>query len=1091
MTDARYIAALLIFLLASCGQGGDRFDAPPASRTGVDFANTLQESNELNILDYLYFYNGGGVAVGDINGDGLPDIYFSGNQVKNRLYLNEGGMRFRDITESAGVGGNSTWNTGAVMADVNADGLLDIYVCAVVGINGFTGHNELFINNGDNTFTESAGKYGLDFDTFSSNAAFFDYDGDGDLDMYLLNHAVHTQDSYGKAQLRYERNYDTGDKLLRNDNGRFTEVSEEAGIFGGINGYGLGLAVSDFNQDGLPDLYIGNDFHEDDYFYLNNGDGTFTESLRAYFGHTSRFSMGSDVADINNDGRPDLISLDMLPEDEVPLKSSEGDDKLQTQQMRTEEYGYYYQFTRNMLYVNQPDGRFLETALMSGVAATDWSWSALFADYDLDGYQDLFISNGIPKRPNDLDFVRFISNEQISNKMDNTRLVDQKALDMMPSGAVHNYIYQGGGDLQFTDRTQAWIGLDTTLSGATATADLDNDGDLDLVISNINGEATLLVNQSQGENHYLKLRLEFSAANPYGIGTKAYAYSNGEVRYRELYPVRGFQASSEPLLHFGFPKGARLDSLRVVWPDNRYQTLRQPGLDQTLTLRPEATRPYRDPAKKGTGQPVFRKVAGNLGLNYAHLEDRYTDFNREKLLPYSLADRGPALAAGDLDGDGREDLFLGGSKRIPPKIFLQRDTTYAEAARAGSGWTGILQDSVQENIDAAIADFSGDGRNDLIVLNGGADYFGSSEFLLNGYYRRDADGFLRQSLPEDFANASVVRPYDVDGDGDLDLFVGNQSETGVFGKRPESFLLINEEGHFSPAPEFEGKQLGMVTDAVWSDFNGDGQSDLIVVGEWMAPRFFANRQGRLVEEAVTAPAGLWQDIAPFDMDGDGDLDYALGNWGSNSKFTASAASPMRLYLGDLDDSGATDPVVATAKKGRYYPLAGLDELASQMVFLRKKYPNYKDFAGKTLEEIFPEEQLEKAEILEVSELRSGFLRNEGGRFEFVAFPLVMQVAPIMEFLSFDFDGDGQEELLAAGNYFGVKPYQGRLDSFPGALIGGENKILLANSSGLDLIHKSVRHLEIIRMGQTPYLLVVFNNAPAAVYEMTNTKIAYP
>ncbi|MDC6352855.1 MULTISPECIES: VCBS repeat-containing protein [unclassified Robiginitalea] len=1082
------ILACIGIILASCQDGGNQFAAPPASDTGIDFVNRLQESNELNILDYLYFYNGGGVAVGDINGDDLPDIYFSGNQVPNRLYLNEGDMKFRDITESAGVAGNSTWNTGVVMADVNADGLLDIYVCAVVGINGFSGHNELFINNGDNTFTERASEYGLDFDTFSSNAAFFDYDGDGDLDMYLLNHAVHTQDSYGKASLRYQRNYDTGDKLMRNDNGRFTEVSEAAGIYGGINGYGLGLAVSDFNQDGYPDLYVGNDFHEDDYFYLNNGDGTFTESLRAYFGHTSRFSMGSDVADINNDGRPDLISLDMLPEDEVPLKSSEGDDKWQTQQLRTEDFGYYYQFTRNMLYVNQPDGRFMETALMSGVAATDWSWSALFADYDLDGHQDLFISNGIPKRPNDLDFVRFISNEQISSKMDNTRLVDQKALDMMPSGNVHNYIFQGGSDLRFTDRSGDWIGRDTTLSGATATADLDNDGDLDLVISNINQEATVLVNRGRGDNHFLKLRLQYEASNPFGIGTKALAYSGGTVRYRELFPVRGFQASSEPVIHFGFPAGTRVDSLQIVWPDNTFQTLLQPGLDQTLTVRPEQVRPYRYDSSpdRQPQQTLFRRVAGNLGLDFTHREDRYTDFNREKLLPYSLADRGPAVAAGDLDGDGREDIYFGGSKREPARVYLQRDTAFVRSAMPPA-----TRDSVQENIYAVIRDLNGDGANDLVVANGGSDYFGASQYLANTYYTKAGDSLKAQPLPEDFANSSVIRPFDFDQDGDLDLFVGNQSVTGSFGKRPDSHLLLNENGFFNPSPDFDGTGLGMVTDALWTDFNGDGQTDLIVVGEWMAPRFYANRQGRFTEEDASRVTGLWQAIAPFDMDQDGDTDYVLGNWGTNSKFSAPENFPMRLYLSDFDQSGSTDPVIATAREGRYYPLVGLDELASQMVSLRKKYPNYRDFAGRSVEEIFGPEALREAEVLEVSELRSGFLRNENGRFEFVPFAPMLQVAPILELLPHDFDGDGREEILAAGNYFGVKPYQGRLDSFPGALIGGENKILLANRTGLDLMHQSVRRLEVIRMGQKPYLLVVFNDAPAAVYELTNTKIAYP
>ena len=452
----KYCFSLLISLLVlSCtNKEGELFKNPSSKETGVTFTNSLEESDDLNILDYLYFYNGGGVAIGDINNDDLPDIFFSGNRVKNKLYLNKGNLSFEDISASAGIEGESDWNTGVAMGDVNGDGFLDVYVCAVVGINGFEGYNELYINNGDNTFTESAAKYGLDFDSYSSSAAFLDYDLDGDLDIYILNHAVHTQESFGRVDLRYERNYETGDKLMRNDGEKFTDVSEEAGIFGGINGYGLGISVSDFNQDGYPDLYIGNDFHEDDYYYINNGDGTFTESLRKYFGHTSRFSMGSDVADINHDGLPDLLSLDMLPEDEIPLKSSEGDDNIQVQRLRVERFGYHYQFTRNMLYVNQPSGNYLETALLSGIAATDWSWSALFGDYDQDGEQDVFVSNGIPKRPNDLDYIRFVSNEQIQKKLDNTKLVDQQALNLMPSGAINNSVFRGAKGLKFENKSK-------------------------------------------------------------------------------------------------------------------------------------------------------------------------------------------------------------------------------------------------------------------------------------------------------------------------------------------------------------------------------------------------------------------------------------------------------------------------------------------------------------------------------------------------------------------------------------------------------------------------------------------------------------
>lgn len=454
----KYYGLCLILLLVSCKEQepSSLFHLLPSSQSGVDFQNTVVETDSLNILDYLYFYNGGGLAMGDINNDGLPDLYFSSNQQKNHLYLNKGNLKFEDISEKAGVNGNSSWNTGAIMVDVNGDGWLDIYVMAVVGINGFEGHNELFVNNRDNTFTELSAQYGLDLQCYGTSAAFLDYDLDGDLDLYVLNHAVHTQESFGRAQIRNQRNEKTGDRLLRNDGNRFTDVSEEAGIYGGINGYGLGVSVADFNQDGYPDIYVGNDFHEDDYFYLNNGDGTFTESLKTYFGHTSRFSMGNDAADINHDGWPDLISLDMLPEDDAVIKSSEGDDMYQTLKMRTQQYGYHYQYSRNMLFVSDPEKAYSETALLSGIAATDWSWSALFADYDLDGEQDLFISNGIPKRPNNLDYIKFISNDQIQQKLNDGRLVDQKALEMMPSGKVCNYFFKGNKELLFTDVSKAW-----------------------------------------------------------------------------------------------------------------------------------------------------------------------------------------------------------------------------------------------------------------------------------------------------------------------------------------------------------------------------------------------------------------------------------------------------------------------------------------------------------------------------------------------------------------------------------------------------------------------------------------------------------
>lgn len=1065
-------------MVVSCKKGGSLFENPDPQKTGVEFTNTLTTTKDLSILDYLYFYNGGGVSIGDINNDGLPDIFLTGNQVKNKLYLNKGNLKFEDISNSAGVEGNSDWNTGTTMADVNGDGLLDIYVCAVVGINGFDGFNELYINNGDNTFTESASQYGLDFDSYSSNATFFDYDLDGDLDMYLLNHAVHTQNSFGRFDLRYERRYETGDKLLRNDNGKFTDVSEEAGIYGGINGYGLGLAIADFNQDGYPDIYVGNDFHEDDYYYLNNGDGTFTESLKKYFGHTSRFSMGNDVADINNDGRPDFISLDMLPEDEAALKSSEGDDNIQTQKMRIDRFGYHYQFTRNMLFVNQPDGNFMETALMSGIAATDWSWSGLFGDFDQDGHQDIFISNGIPKRPNDLDFIKFVSSDQIKSKIDNTKLVDQQALDLMPSGSVHNYVYKGGEELHFQDMSEKWIAKDTLISGATAMGDLDGDGDLDLVTNNINQPASLYINKTNDKKNYLKLTFNYSTKNRFGIGTKVYAYSNGGLQFKELFPTRGFQASSEPMLHFGYNNITVVDSIKIIWPDKSYQVLQNVAVNQTLTIEPTNTKPFDYNSLHKGNKPLFSLENDNFGLDFTHAEDNYTDFNREKLIPYQISDRGPAFAIGDLNGDGKDDIFFGGSKYEPSQIYVQQDSIFANQQ-----FDGIQKDSILENVSAVIADFNEDGKNDLISTSGGGDFFGKSDPLLDAYYIQQDSAFTSTKLPEYYQNSSVIKPFDFDEDGDLDVFIGGHTITAKFGAPANSYLLENDNRGFKVKKDFEKFSQGMVTDAIWTDFDEDGITDIIIVGEWMSPKFLKQENGSFTEVASLDLKGLWQTIEAFDIDGDGDTDYLLGNWGTNSKFKASKEHPMKLYFNDFDDNGQTETVTAMEKNGNYYPLETLDGLASQMVYLKKKYNTYQSFAGDTMEEIFGEEILDASALLQVNTLKSGYLRNDNGNFVFVPFKSELQVAPIMSFLVNDFDGDGNTEVLVGGNYFGVKPYHGRLDSFPGALIKSEDNILLGNQLGLDFTKKSIRHLKTITLNNQNYLLAVFNNDKVQVYKI--------
>lgn len=1083
------IYTLAFAFLTSCGdKEGELFKNPLPSDTGITFTNTLTETEDLNILDYLYFYNGGGVAVGDINVDGLPDIFFSGNQVKNKLYLNKGNLKFEDITQKAGVAGNSTWNTGAVMGDVNGDGLLDIYVCAVVGINGFNGHNELYINNGDTTFTESAAKYKLDFDSYSSVAAFLDYDLDGDLDIYLLNHAVHTQESYGKSDIRRKRNYETGDKLLRNDQGKFTDVSVEAGIYGGVNGYGLGVAISDFNQDGYPDIYVGNDFHEDDYYYLNNGDGSFTESIKQYFGHTTRFSMGNDVADINHDGWPDIISLDMLPEDEKTLKSSEGADNVQTQKLRTDRFGYHYQFARNMLFLNRPGTSYSEIALLSGISATDWSWSALFGDYNQDGEQDIFISNGIPKRPNDLDYINFVSDQQIKKKINNTKLVDKQALAMMPSGAVHNYIFKGTDNLLFEDKSDSWIVNNTVISGATAMADLDGDGDLDLITNNGNKPASLYINKTNNQANYLRLKFKYHGPNHFGIGTKAYSYHKGKLQYKELYTVRGFQSSSEPILHFGYGKSTKVDSLKIVWPDRSFQLLKNIAVNQTMVIVPKNTEPFDYESLQPKKQPIFKKIENNLGIDFTHVEDNYLDFNRQHLIPYQIADRGPATIIGDLNNDGKADIFFGGSKFNPSKIYLQTDTTYIEKRVPE-----IFKDSITEDVTGVIADFNADGKNDLFIGTGGADFYNKMTPLLDSYYVQKDTLFEKSQLPDYFENASVIKAHDYDGDGDLDLFVGSQMVSNDFGKIPNSYLLNNNTGTFSLVENKELQNVGMITDAIWHDFDDDGNKDLIVVGEWMSPKFFKNNNGKLseIKPLDTKLNGLWQSIIPFDIDQDGDMDYLLGNWGTNNTFHAATKTPLKMYYGDFDKNGSTETIVTINKNGQYYPIEGFASMATQMVSLRKKFTTYKEFAGKPIGQILDKQSLEKTVVFEVNELRSGYLENNKGRYTFVPFQTELQVSPITTFLSYDFDGDGdgdgKEEILTAGNYFGVKPYHGRFGSFTGAMIKDKNNVILGHEIGLDLAQRSARNLNIITLDNEPYLLVTFNNGKAQVYKLT-TKI---
>ncbi len=1087
-----FILTLILLQLQGCknqeNQQDTLFDKVPLEISKVTFKNTLIPTKDMNILDYLYFYNGAGVAVGDIDNDDLVDVFFTSNQGENKLYLNKGNFQFEDVTTKAGVSGTSDWNTGTVMADVNGDGFLDIYVCAVVGLHGLKGANELFINNGDGTFTEKASEYGLNFQNYSTAVSFFDYDNDGDLDMYLLNHATHTQNSFGRAALRNQRNTKSGDKLLRNDGNQFVDVSKESGIYGGANGYGLGIATADFNNDGFTDIYVSNDFHEDDYYYMNNGDGTFNEQLKQKFGHTSRFSMGSDVSDINHDGYPDILTLDMTPEDENTLKASAGDETIDMLTMRINKLGYHYQYARNMLQINHQGKFFTETALLSGIAFTDWSWSALFADYNLDGEQDVFISNGIPKRPNNLDYIKYISNEKIQEKLNTSRLVDQEALEIMPSGLVQNYIFEGAAGIRFKNKSQEWLPMDHNASTGSAYADFDNDGDLDIVANTNNNKAVFYRNKTDlTMSNYLKLKFQYKDKNPFGIGTKVISYHNGIPQFKQLFVSKGFQSSSEAIIHFGYGATKIVDSLKIIWPDHTIQVAENIKTNQTLTIKALHKRnvaDYDNLFPKSGGW--FKRVDSIPGLRYVHRENNYTDFNRQKLIPYKISDKGPATVVGDLNNDGKDDIFFGSSKHEISKVFFQTSNGFEEQK------IEVLQeDKTKEDVTAIIEDLNQDGRRDLLVASSGGEFFGKSKELIDRLYVNSGSGLIKGHFPELFEHESVIKPYDIDQDGDLDLFIGGYAVSNDFGNIPQSFVMLNEKGNFKVKENSEIHRVGMVTDAIWSDFDGDNIKDLIIVGEWMSPHFFKNQKGKLVDVTNTTLTqklnGLWQVIQEFDIDNDGDLDYLLGNFGLNSKFRASEGFPLKMYYSDFDDNQKTETIIAIPKGEKYYTALGLDELSGQLNFLKKKFTSYASFAGKTVEEVIGNDALDKATLLEVHQLASGYLKNENGAYKFVSFDDKFQVAPITKMLKHDFNNDAVEEVLMAGNYFGVIPYHGRWDGFAGAILQNEETNSNVNTLDINLTQKAVRGLNIINFGTKEYLLITINHGKTEVYEFPNKK----
>ena len=1075
-----------ILLVSSCSKDGDLpkgerlFRLLPSDSSSVSFNNTLSPTKDVNILDYMYFYNGGGVSVGDLNNDNLPDIYFTSNQGDNLLYLNKGDLKFEDISQQSGVIGDADWTTGTTMVDINHDGYLDIYVCVVSGICGLEGKNQLFINNGDLTFTERAKEYNLDFETTGTQAAFFDYDNDGDLDMYLLNHSTHSPNNYGRAELRNNYAKASGDKLLQNNNGKFIDVTEAAGIYGSAMGYGLGIALADFDNDGYTDMYVSNDFHEDDYFYLNQQDGTFLESSKYFFGHMSRFSMGSDVADVDGDGFMDLLSLDMAADDETVSKASVGEDGMNLHLYKTSNLGYHNQYARNMLQMNQAGKAFYEMGAFAGVSQTDWSWSALFADYDMDGDQDLFVTNGIPHRPNNLDYINFIHSAEVKKLMVQ-KADDQLAMAAMPEGSVPNYLFLGDGDLRFVEQDDTSISLPKSCSNGAAYADLDLDGDLELIVNNVNQEAYIYENLTNPER-YLTIRLTTDGQNPMAIGTKVRVYQKDRMQYRQLFPTKGFMSSVDYLLHFGIGDQI-VDSIAVIWPDGRTQTITENiATDTIVDIHRLDSVPLAFATAKYDARAVFKTEEGNLGISYMHTKNDFSDYNTQKLIPYGISGRGPSLAVGDINHDGLEDIFIGNSRSEPAQIYLQGGEGFTP-----SSVSELEREAIYNDEACLIIDIDNDGQNECLVGSQGFEYKGERRELIDRCYFMDSMSGLQSKIvfPELYSNTSVIRVTDVDGDGDQDIFVGSSYSSYDFGEIPESYLLYNDDNRFSIKSEEPFAGLGMIKDAVFSDFDSDGDQDLIVVGEWMAPTFLENEGGKFTTKDVGLSAlnGLWQSIMPFDIDGDGDDDYVLGNWGLNSKYSASSEFPMLLFHGDVDDNDSPETIVATEKNGTYYIPIWLDELKSQIAYFRKVYTDYASYAGHGLYDIFKPDMLEKMTRLEVHELASGYLENSDDQFRFVPFDDArLQASIITNMLKFDFLGSGNSQLLIAGNSKDISPYNGHLDALAISLIEPGGKVSSSNL-GLDLYHTQVGDMEVVQFNGEKYLLVAVNDGKISVYKI--------
>ncbi len=1037
---------LVILLLSSCKDiSNNLFTTMSDTHTHINFSNSIEENDTLNIYNFMNIYTGAGVGIGDINNDGLSDIFFAGNAVSNKLYINKGDFVFEDITNTSGTSSNK-WSTGVSMIDINQDGWLDIYVC-VSGAGSIENRaNQLFINQKDNTFKEQAEAYGLADTNQDTQAAFFDYDLDGDLDMFLIvnpvDYKLSSVNRIRPRKLHGESN--STDKLFRNNgNNTFIDVSSESGIL--IEGYSLGLGISDVNDDGWPDIYISNDFLTNDIMYINNKNGTFSDASSTFFKHTSFAGMGNDLADFNNDGRTDIFVLDMLPEDNYRQKMiipASSYDKFQLM-LNT---GYAAQYTRNTLQLNNGNGSFSEIGQFSGISKTDWSWSILLADYDNDGFKDAFITNGFRRDIGDLDYINYQQDlSQPFGTKQARRQKKLKAIKSLSSAPIKNYFFKNNGDLTFTNTSAIWGIKDASLSNGAAFADLDNDGDLDLVVNNINQKASVLRNNSdkKPEFNYINIKLKGKKGNLEGIGVKLIVKSGNNAQYHQQYLSRGYESSVDQSIHFGLGKEKEVDELTIIWPDKKIQTLKNIAANKVITIEYANSRKNNIAIDTNKTKTLFQNITKKTGINYVHKENPYVDFNTQPLLPHMHSKNGPKMTVGDINGDQLEDLFIGGSKGFSGVFFLQKqDGTFEEQQ--------LNLDIESEDMEALLFDADNDGDNDLYVVSGGSEFIKNSNAYQDRLYLNDGKGnFIKDNnaLPKIKSSGSVVIASDFDNDGDLDLFVGGRVVPGEYPLAPKSYVLKNEKGKFIDISKQLNDNLpniGMVTAAAWVDYDNDKAVDLIVTGEFMPIRIFKNVNNTFVETTdssnLQVTSGWWNSLAVADMDNDGDLDLIGGNFGTNTRYKVSRKEPLSIHTKDFDTNNTLDPVMSYYIQGENYIAHSRDALINQINAMRHRFKTYEDFAKVKFEDAFLPEELSGAYVVKANEFNSCYFENLGdGKFKKHTLPNSAQFSQINDMLVTDVNNDKNLDLLIVGNSYSRDSSIGNNDAMIGVCLLGDGK----------------------------------------------------